>query len=101
MADYTFDGETLRSKTGQKLGQIKGNFVCAWNSARLGELDRRSIRDPQGKKILEFDGKTVKDERGKKVTTIQELQKIMDGEAGIAMVAAWYFFIKIKQNNFT
>ncbi len=101
MADYTFDGKTLRSKSGQKMGQINGSFICAWNSARLGEIDRKNIRDPQGRKVLEFDGKIVKDDRGNKVTTIQDIQKLIDGEAGIAMVAAWHFFIKIKQSNFT
>jgi hypothetical protein len=101
MADYTFDGKTLRNKSGQKLGVINGSFVCAWNSARLGEIDRKNIRDPQGRKVLEFDGKIVKDDRGNKVTTIQDIQKLIDGEATIAMVAAWHFFIKIKQSNFT
>jgi hypothetical protein len=101
MADYVFDGKVLKNKNGQRLGKIDRNFVMAWNSARLGEIERNNIRNPQGKKILEFDGKTVKDDLGKKMATIKDIQTIVDGEPGIEMVAAWYFFIKSKQLNFT
>ena len=101
MADYTFDGTTLRDKSGRKMGEVERSYVRGWNAALLGQLDRKSIRDPRGKKILEFDGKTVKDDLGKKVTTIKEIQTQIDGEPDIAMVAAWYFLIKKQQANMT
>jgi len=94
MADFTFDGKILRNRTGQKTGEIDRNSVRAWNSARLGEIDRTNIRDAHGKKVAEFDGKNVKDDLGKKIATIQDIQKLIEGETGIAMVALWYFFVK-------
>jgi hypothetical protein len=101
MAQYTFDGKTLRSSAGQKMGEIDRNSVRAWNGARLGEIDRKNIRDAHGKKILEFDGKNVKDDLGKKVISAKEIQELIEGELGIELVAAWYFLVKNKQTNFT
>jgi len=101
MAEYTFDGTVLRNSTGKKMGEVDRNYVRGWNAALLGQLDRKNVRDPRGKKVLEFDGKTVKDDRGKKVTTIKEIQAIIEGEPDIAMVAAWYFLIKKQQANMT
>ena len=94
MADYSFDGKWLRDHTGQKMGQIDRNTVRAWNSARLGEIDRNNIRDAYGKKVAEFDGKNVKDDMGNKIGSLQEIQKTVDGEGGISLVAVWYFLIR-------
>ncbi|WP_143305755.1 hypothetical protein [Marispirochaeta aestuarii] len=101
MAEYTFDGTTLRDGKGTKMGEIDRSYIRGWNAALLGQLDRKNIRDPRGKKLLEFDGKTVKDDLGKKVTTIKEIQELIDGEADISLVAAWYFLIKKQQANMT
>ena len=94
MADYNFDGKRLRNRSGQKMGEIDRTSVRAWNGARLGEIDRQNIRDARGKKVAEFDGKNVKDDMGNKITTIQEIQKTIEGEVGISLVAMWYFFVK-------
>ncbi len=96
MAEYSFDGKDLRNSAGKKLGEIDRSYIRSCNAALLGELDRKNIRDPRGKKILEFDGKTVKDDRGKKIATIGEISALIDGDPGIDMVAAWYFFIKTQ-----
>ena len=101
MAEYTFDGTTLRDNEGKKLGEVDRSYVRGWNGAMLGQVDRKNIRDHRGKKLLEFDGKTVKDDLGKKVTTIKDIQELIDGEAGIALAAAWYFLIKKQQANMT
>jgi hypothetical protein len=94
MADFTFDGRWLRKSSNQKVGEIDRNDIRAWNGARFGEIDRKNIRDAHGKKLAEFDGKIVKDDMGKKIATLQEIQGIVEGEAGIGMVALWYFFIR-------
>jgi hypothetical protein len=94
MADFTFDGKTLRKSSGQKMGAIDRNSIRAWNSALLGEIDRKNIRDSRGKKVAEFDGKTLKDDLGNKLISVDELQKAIDGEAGISLAAMWYFFVK-------
>ncbi len=102
MADYTFDGKTLRkAATGQKMGEADRTSVRSWNAARLGEIQGRNIRDARGKKVLEVDGKTVKDDAGDKVTTIKDIQKDIEGEPSIYMVAAWYFLVKGQQSNMT
>ena len=79
MADFTFDGQRLRNnRTGQK----------------VAEIDRKNIRDAHGKKVAEFDGKVVKDDLGKKLASIQEIQKSMEGDAGIELAALWFFFVR-------
>lgn len=94
MADYSFDGKRLKSGSGQKLGELDRNLVRAWNAAKLGEIQGKSIRDAHGKKVLDFDGKNVKDDTGKRVTTLKDIQGLIDGEGGIELVALWYFFVK-------
>jgi hypothetical protein len=102
MADYTFDGKTLRkTSTGQKMGEADRTSVRSWNSARLGEIQGKNIRDTHGKKVLEFDGKNVKDDAGAKVTTIKDIQKVIEGEPSIYLVAAWHFLVKGQQSNMT
>jgi hypothetical protein len=95
MADFSFDGKKLRNtRTGQKVGEIDRTRVRAWNAAGFGEIDGKNIRDAHGKKVAEFDGKIVKDDRGKRLATIQEIQAAVEGEAGIELVALWYFFVR-------
>ena len=93
MAEYLFDGRKLKRRTGQKEGELVGKTVKAWNGATVGEIDGKSIRDSQGKKVLEFDGKAVKDDAGKKLATIEDIRKVVEGEAGVALAAMWYFFV--------
>jgi hypothetical protein len=94
MADFTFDGKTLRKSTGQKMGEIDRTSIRAWNSSLLGSIDRTNIRDSRGKKVAEFDGKVLKDDLGNKLISAQDLEKAIDGEAGINLAAMWYFFLK-------
>ena len=94
MADYSFDGRWLRKSAGQKLGEVDRNLVRGVNAAKLGEIEGKNLRDAHGKKVAEFDGKNVKDDRGKKIATQDEIGKVVDGEDGIAKIAAWYFFVK-------
>ena len=94
MANFSFDGKVLKKNTGQKMGEIDRSFVRAWNSAKLGEIDRKNIRDAHGKKVAEFDGKVVKDDLGNKLISIQDIQKKVSGDAGINLVALWFFFVR-------
>ena len=93
MAEYLFDGKKLKKRSGQKGGELDGNLIRAWNGEQLGEIDGKDIKDSQGKKVLSFDGKNIKDDTGKKLATIEEIRKIVEGEAGIHLVAMWYFFV--------
>ena len=94
MADFTFDVKTLRNSSGQKMGEVDRASIRAWNSSLLGGIDRKNIRDSRGKKVAEFDGKVLKDDLGNKLITAEDIKKTIDGEAGIALAAMWYFFIK-------
>jgi hypothetical protein len=93
MAEYIFDGKKLKRRSGQKEGELDGTIVKAWNGTSLGHIDGKTIKDANEKIVIDFDGKNVKDETGKKLTTIEEIKKIAEGEAGISLVAMWYFFI--------
>jgi hypothetical protein len=93
MAEYIFDGKKLKKRSGQKEGELEKNLVRAWNGEQVGEIDGKSIKDSHGKKVLDFDGKNIKDDTGKKIATIEEVRKIVEGEAGISLVAMWYFFV--------
>jgi hypothetical protein len=94
MADYTFDGKTLRKSSGQKMGEVDRTSIRAWNGARLGEIEGKNLRNPQGKKVAEFDGKSLKDDMGNKLSTIQDIQKTIEGDSGITLAAMWFFIIK-------
>jgi hypothetical protein len=93
MAEYIFDGKKLKKRSGQKQGEIEKTIVKAWDGAKVGEIEGTKIKDSAGKTVIEFDGKNVMDESGKKIATLEELRKIVEGEAGISLVALWYFFI--------
>jgi hypothetical protein len=93
MAEYLFDGKKLKKRSGQKEGELDGNIVKAWNGEQVGQIDGKIIKDSHGKKVLEFDGKNVKDDGGKKIATIEEVRKIIEGEAGVSIIAMWYFFV--------
>jgi hypothetical protein len=94
MADYTFDGRWLRKGTGHKLGEIDRNLVRGVNAAKLGEIEGKNLRDGHGKKIAEYDGKVLKDDRGNKISTREEILKVVEGEEGVPLVAAWFFLVK-------
>jgi hypothetical protein len=93
MAEYIFDGRRMKKRSGQKEGELDKNLIRAWNGAQLGEIEGTNVRDSHGKKVLELDGKTVKDETGKKIATMEDIRKVVEGEAGISLVAMWYFFV--------
>ena len=93
MAEYLFDGKKLKKRTGQKEGELDGNTIKAWNGTQVGVIDGKNIKDFKGKKVLEFDGKNISDDTGKKIGTIEEIRKTVEGEAGVPLVAMWYFFV--------
>jgi len=93
MAEYLFDGKRLKKRTGQREGELDGAIVRAWNGTQVGEIDGKNIKDSQSGKVLEYDGKNIKDDTGKKLAAIEEVRKIVEGEAGISLVAMWYFFV--------
>ena len=93
MAEYLFDGKKLKKRSGQKEGELEGTTIKAWNGTIIGQIEGKDIKDSNGKKVIEFDGKNIKDDTGKKLATIEEIRKIVEGEAGISLVAMWYFFV--------
>jgi hypothetical protein len=100
MADYTFDGKRLVKKSsGQKLAEVDRDTIRSYNGAVFGQIEKKNLRDSHGKKVAEFDGKEVKDDKGRKVIGIKEIQAVIEGEAGIALAALWYFFVKDRKDH--
>jgi len=100
MADYTFDGKRLVKKSsGQKLAEMDRDTIRSYNAAVFGQIEGKNLRDPHGKKVAEFDGKVVKDDRGTKVTSLSDIQDVIEGQAGIGMVAMWFFFVKDRKDH--
>ncbi len=93
MPEYLFDGRKLKKRSGRREGELDGNAIKSWNGEQLGEIDGNSIKDSSGKKVLDFDGKYIRDEAGKRIASLEDIRKIVEGQAGISMVAMWYFFI--------
>ena len=100
MADYRFDGRRfVKISSGQKLAELDKDTVRSFNGAVFGEIQGRNIRDSHGKKVAEFDGKVLKDDRGKKIIGIEEIQEIIEGDAGIAMAALWLLLVKDRHDH--
>ena len=100
MADYTFDGRRLVKKSsGQKLAEVDRDTLRSSNGAVFGQIEGKNLRDPHGKKVAEFNGKEVKDDRGKKIIGIEEVQEIIEGDAGILLAAMWYFFVRGRHDH--
>jgi hypothetical protein len=94
MADYSFDGRWLKKSSGLKLGEIDKKLARGVNAAVLGEIEGKNLRDGHGKKVAEFDGKHVKDDRGTRLASLDDIKKVVEGGDGIALAAAWFFFVK-------
>lgn len=100
MAEYIFDGRRfIKKSSGQKLAEVDRDMIRSYNGAVFGQIEKKNIRDSHGKKVAEFDGKVIKDDRGKKIISIKDLQQIVEGEAGIAMAALWYFFVRDRHDH--
>ena len=83
----------MKRRSGQKEGELDGDTVRAWNGELKGKIEGKTVFDSHGKKVLEFDGKSIVDGTGRKIATIEEIRKIVEGEAGISLVAMWYYFV--------
>ena len=95
MSDYKFDGKELR-KRGSKVASVDGKYIRDAHGARIGEVEGKYIRDAHGTRIGEFDGQTVRDSHGSRTSTIRDVQKDIEGLAGIALVALWILCVREK-----
>ena len=100
MADYRFDGKSLtKTSSGQRIAEVDRDTLRSYNGAVFGQIESKNLRDSHGKKVAEFNGKEIKDDRGKKVIGIKDIQEIIEGEAGIAMAAMWFFFVRGRKDH--
>lgn len=100
MAEYSFDGRKLVKKSsGQKLGEVDRDTLRSSNGAVFGQIEKKNFRDSHGRKVAAFDGKDIKDDRGTKIISIEDLQEVIEGDAGIAMAALWYFFVRGRKDH--
>ena len=94
MADYKFDGTTLRSRSGSRVGTIQGDTIRAANGSRAGTIKGDEIRDSSGRRIGKFDGDCVRDETNRSVLKDRDLDRIIDGPGGCSKAAMWLLFVR-------
>jgi hypothetical protein len=100
MADYTFDGRRLtKTSSGQKIGELDRDTLRSYNGAVFGQIEGGNLRDSHGKKVAECNGREIKDDRGKTITSIKDIQKVIEGEAGVALAAMWFFFVRGRKDH--
>ena len=44
MAEYIFDGNKLKKRSGQKEGQLDKTMVKDWKGAQIGKIEGKDIR---------------------------------------------------------
>jgi len=94
MADYKFDRNELRDRSGSKVAVLDGKYIRDHRGSRLGEIDGKYFRDSHGSKLAEFDGRDVRDSRGSRIATIDDVKKSIDGIGAASLVAMWLFFVR-------
>jgi hypothetical protein len=94
LAAYTFDGKCLKSRFGNRIGEVDGTTIKDSHSIKVGEIDGNIIKDANFNKIAEYDNGEIKDANSKKIWTIEGIHQIIDGSDGIASVALWVLLIR-------
>lgn len=93
MADYRFERNELRDRSGRKVGALDGAAVRNDRGSKIGQIDGKSFRDDRGRKVADLDGRDIRDDRGSKIATIDDVKKAVDGIGGASLVAMWLFFV--------
>ena len=78
MAAYTFDGQCLKSRFGNLIGEIEGNI----------------IKDARYNKIAEVDNGEIKDAHYKKIWTTEGVRQIIDGPEELSSAALWVLLLR-------
>lgn len=94
MSDFKLVGNDLRNHSGSKVAYIDGSSIRDSHGSKVATIDGRNIRDSHGSKVAEFDGENVRDSHGTRIGILKDVQKAIDGQGGISLVALWLFFVR-------
>ena len=87
-------GEHPRMKTAASKSTVsKSHKKSDVGTILIGDKLIISSLPKSTRSVIEFDGKSIKDVAGKKLATNEEIRKTVEGQAGISLVAMWYFFV--------
>ncbi len=94
MSEFKLAGNDLRNHIGSKVAYIDGSSIRDSHGSKVATVDGRNIRDSHGSKVAEFDSENIRDSHGARIATIKDVQKAIDGQGGISLVALWLFFVR-------
>jgi hypothetical protein len=94
MAPYIFDGKCLKSRSGNRIGEIHGKTIKDANLIKVGEIDGNIIKDAQYNKIAEIDNGDIKDANLNKIWTTEGVQQIIDGPDELSSAALWVLLLR-------
>jgi hypothetical protein len=94
MAAYTFDGKCLKSRFGNRIGEIHGKTIKDANSNKVGEIDGNIIKDAQYNIIAEVDKGEIKDANYNKIWTTEGVHQIIDGPDELSSAALWVLLLR-------
>jgi hypothetical protein len=94
MAAYTFDGKCLKSRFGNRIGEIHGKTIKDANSNKVGEIEGNIIKDAQYNKIAEVDNGEIKDANYNKIWTTKGVLQIIDGPDELLSAALWVLLLR-------
>ena len=94
MAEYLFDGQSLKNRFGSRIGEIEGNTIKDAHYNKVGEIDGNIIKDANYNKIAEVDKDEIKDANYNKIWTTEGVQHIIDGAGGITSAALWVLLLR-------
>lgn len=97
MAEFRFENDQLKSRTGSSLGRIDRNEIRNHSGSVLAKITHQEIRDRSGSVLARVKGDGVEDGHSRKMGRIGDIRKEMDGANLLDPVyaaALWICFIR-------
>ncbi len=94
MAAYTFDGKCLKSRFGNRIGEIEGKIIKDAHSNKVGEIVGHTIKDAHSNKIAEVKNGDIKDAQYNKIWTTDGVRQIIDGPGELPSAALWVLLLR-------
>ncbi|MBD5416216.1 MAG: hypothetical protein HDR50_00725 [Desulfovibrio sp.] len=97
MAEFRFENNQLKSRTGSTLGRIDRSEVRDRSGALLVKIINQDIRDRTGALLARVRGDVVEDSHSRKIGSIVGIRKEIDGANlldPIYAAALWICFIR-------
>ena len=94
MPAYTFDGQCLKTRFGNRIGEVHGNTIKDAHLKKVGEIEGNIIKDANLNKIAEVKNGEIKDANLNKLWTTDGVQNIIDGTGGLTSAALWVLLLR-------